>query len=57
MKSENKLKLICVILIGLMLFWVALTTAIQRFKCDKLTETQLLKRTPESVMCNWQVCD
>ena len=28
------------------LMWITITSTIQRFKCDKLTETQLLKLIP-----------
>lgn len=39
------------------LLWVAVSGFIQRFKCAKLTETELFLHTPKSVMCDWEYCN
>ena len=37
--------------------WVAISVIIQRFKCPKMTETELFINIPNSVVCNWQDCN
>lgn len=41
----------------LSIIWIAISTGIQRFKCDALTETQLFKRIPSSFIGNWKKCN
>lgn len=43
------------ILIGC-LIWVSITCLIQRFFCDKLTETELFKRIPQSSQLDFIHC-
>lgn len=37
--------------------WVAISSAIQRFKCAKLTETEIFIRIPNSFVCDWANCN
>ena len=37
--------------------WVAISSMIQRFKCDTMTETQLFLHIPKSFMCDWKHCN
>lgn len=39
------------------IFWVALTTIIQRFKCPELSETELFIRIPNSYIWDWYDCN
>ena len=38
------------------LIWTSISSLIQRFKCESLTETELFKHIPNSFVCNWQNC-
>ena len=40
----------------LLFIWMAITTIIQRFKCQKLTETELFIRIPNSFILDWNEC-
>lgn len=37
--------------------WVAISSTIQRFKCAKLTETEIFIRIPKSFVCDWANCN
>ena len=37
--------------------WVAVSSMIQRFKCDTMTETQLFLHIPQSFVCDWRHCN
>ena len=37
--------------------WVAISSTIQRFKCTKLTETEIFIRIPKSFVCDWVNCN
>lgn len=37
--------------------WAVISTTIQRFKCTKLTETEIFIRIPKSFVCDWVNCD
>lgn len=37
--------------------WVAISSTIQRFKCTKMSETELFLHIPKSFVCNWQHCN
>ncbi len=39
------------------LLWVAVSGFIQRFKCPKMTETELFLHIPKSFVCRWHHCD
>jgi hypothetical protein len=43
-------------LLLLAILWVVLSTTIQRFKCPKMTETELFLRIPKSIIGNWESC-
>ena len=44
------------VLIVLLLFWIFITSTIQRFKCIDLTETEVLLRIPNSIILDWKEC-
>ena len=48
-------KLIYALLLVIML-WLLITTMIQRFKCSKLTETELFLILPNSFIMDWHKC-
>lgn len=56
MKNNSTVKIILT-LIAISFIWVAITSTIQRFKCDSLTETQILKRAPQSFILNFKICN
>lgn len=53
----GKFKLIFGILLMILGIWIGITSGIQRFKCDTLTETQLFKKIPENFILKFQQCD
>lgn len=36
--------------------WTIITCTVQRFKCVKLTETELFLKIPHSFICEWEPC-
>lgn len=56
-KQSNKLAYFLNIIFISLIFWIAVTTTIQRFKCGKLTETELFKLIPNSFICDWKYCN
>jgi hypothetical protein len=38
------------------LLWCTISCFIQRFKCPKMTETEIFLNIPQSFVCNWQHC-
>ena len=57
LKSKNDLQSFLYMIFAAIFLWMALTSAIQRFKCDSLTETQLLKRIPYSFVLDFKNCE
>jgi len=57
MKLTEKLKLTLAIIFIILCLWISITSTIQRFKCDTMTETQVFKRIPQSFICNWIECN
>lgn len=53
----KKLKTIAKSIFYLIILWGVISSYIQRFKCENLTETQLFKRIPNSFVCDWVECD
>jgi hypothetical protein len=41
----------------IVLLWISISTSIQRFKCVKLTQTELFLMIPDSFVCNFKNCD
>jgi hypothetical protein len=37
--------------------WVAISSTIQRFKCTKMSETELLLHIHKSFVCDWKHCN
>lgn len=56
MKKINKKDVVNVILIILVIN-LSIATAVQSFKCDRLTKTQLFKRTIEIFFWDFIECD
>ena len=38
------------------LLWIAISSAIQRFACAKMTATEVFLRIPKSFVCDWEKC-
>jgi len=51
--TEMKINKIIYHMIVALLFWVAISTTIQAFKCPDMTRTELFLRIPKSFICNW----
>lgn len=45
--------LVLLIICGL---WVSISSIVQRFKCSKMTETEIFMHIPNSFICNWRNC-
>ncbi len=56
MKELNKKAKLQLILI-LILLWAGATTMTQRFKCPKLSETELFLMLPENIILNFKDCN
>jgi hypothetical protein len=39
------------------LLWIFTTTTIQRFKCPKMSETELLLSIPKNILLTFQICE
>lgn len=52
----NIVKVLYFTLAGIAL-WAAISSNIQRFKCTKMTETELFLHVPKSFVCDWQYCN
>jgi len=39
------------------LSWISITISIQRFKCVKLTQTELFLMIPDTFVCNFKNCN
>lgn len=54
--KENAAIVVYAMLVAVFL-WVAISSTIQRFKCVKLTETEIFIRIPKSFVCDWANCN
>ena len=45
------------IIFAALCIWISITSAIQGFKCDSMTQAQLFKRIPHSIVCDFITCD
>ena len=54
--NKLKMKAIRIILFILCMLWLLTTMMIQSFKCDSLTQMQLFKRIPNTVVLDWYDC-
>ena len=41
----------------IILLWIAASSTIQRFKCHKMTETELFLHIPKSIIGQWDNCN
>jgi len=48
---------IAYIIAMVILSWISITISIQRFKCVKLTQTELFLMIPDTFICNFQNCN
>lgn len=53
----KKINFYITIAIMVIAIWIGITSGIQRFMCDSLTETQLFKKIPENFILKFQHCD
>ena len=53
--KENAAIVVYAMLVAVFM-WVAISSTIQRFKCAKLTETEIFIRIPKSFVCDWANC-
>jgi hypothetical protein len=37
--------------------WISISSTIQRFKCPKMTETEIFLNIPNSIVCDWKSCE
>lgn len=54
--KENAAIVVYAMLVAVFM-WVAISSTIQRFKCAKLTETELFLHIPKSFVCDWKHCN
>lgn len=54
--NKNKANKWSRIVMVIILLWITTTLLIQRFKCPKMTETELFINIPKSIVCDWQDC-
>jgi hypothetical protein len=54
--KENAAIVVYAMLVAVFM-WVAISSTIQRFKCVKLTETEIFIRIPKSFVCDWANCN
>lgn len=55
-ESKKYAKSVIEIMFIIILLWIGITSTIQRFKCDKLTDTQIFKKIPNSFILEWEEC-
>lgn len=53
---KEELKPLFKIVVTLVTLWLVITSGIQRFRCPEMTETQLFKRIPKTVLCDFKDC-
>lgn len=53
-KKHSKIINIIWLILVLLLLWIAVTSTIDRFKNPKLTETEILLRTPKSFILDFK---
>jgi len=57
MKNKNEiLRLAPIVLFVLSVMWISITTLTQRFKCSKMTETELFLHIPKSFIMDFKNC-
>jgi len=56
-KFFNYLGKVLYYLLIIFMLWIVFSSMIQRFKCPKMTETEIFLHIPKSVTCDWEKCD
>ncbi len=61
-KNTYKIKTIYIsnilyLIFAIILLWTLVSSTIQSFKCESLTQTQIFKNIPNSFVMNWYECD
>ena len=55
-KAEIARKLfISLLMVSIM--WLVVSISIQRFRCTKMTETELFLQIPRAFICDWKECN
>lgn len=55
--TRISIKEVLYIIFASLCIWISITSAIQGFKCDSMTQEQLFKRIPHSIVCDFISCD
>jgi hypothetical protein len=56
-KLKNNAIYILSLLILLSSMWIPVSSAIQKYKCARLTHVELFARIPNSFILDWKECD
>jgi hypothetical protein len=56
-KFKENVAIVVYAMLVAVFIWVVISSIIQRFKCAKLTETELFIRIPKSFVCDWANCN
>jgi len=56
-KFKENVAIVVYAMVVALFMWVAISSTIQRFKCAKLTETEIFIRIPKSFVCDWANCN
>jgi hypothetical protein len=55
--TRISIKEILYIIFATLCIWISITSAIQGFKCDSMTQAQLFKRIPHTIVLDFIECD
>lgn len=56
-KFKEDIALFVYLILILCFVWVSISSIILRFKCPKLTETEILISIPKSFVCDFKICE
>lgn len=54
--KKYDLEFYVVIIVICLVLWIGISTAIQRFKCAKMTETELFLNIPHAILLDFKDC-
>lgn len=57
MKDMKKIKRLAKTLVGFTLFWVLITCFVQLLACPKMTQGEILRNIPNSIMTDFTICE
>ena len=57
LSGTQSIKEVLYLILAALFIWIAITCAIQGFKCDSMTQAQLFKRIPHTVVLDFITCD